>query len=82
MYPRQSTIRLQLTPQQSEFLYWELLGLLDYYQADSSPALDPQEESTLRQLATALEAGLKRAEAIADLQLQQLRAITTRPVAA
>jgi hypothetical protein len=78
VYPRTSTIRLQLPPQQAEYLYWELLGLLDHYQQHLTPQLEPQEEAALRSAAVQLEAGLKRAEAIAEHQLQQLRAITNR----
>lgn len=77
MHPRNSNLRLQLTPQQGEFLYWELLGLLDYYQ-QRQPGLEPHDEAALRAAVAQLEAGLRRSEAIAELQLEQLRAITNR----
>lgn len=78
MYPRRSSIRLQLSPQQAEFLYWELLGLLDYYQQPGGHRLEPHEEAALRIAASELELGLTRATAVAELQLEQLRAMTSR----
>jgi hypothetical protein len=78
MYPRRSSIRLQLSPQQAEFLYWELLGLLDHYQQTGIHRLEPHEEAALRIAAAELELGLARATAVAELQLEQLRAMTNR----
>jgi hypothetical protein len=74
MYPRTSSVSVKLTPTQAEFIYWELLALLDHYRKSSTP-LEPADESAILQATSQLELGLKRAEAVAELQLEQLRSI-------
>lgn len=77
MYPRQTCVTLRLTPSQAEDVYYELLGLIAHYSTTNAAALDPATETALRLAVAQLEAGLARANALGDLQLQQLRAITT-----
>jgi len=75
MYPRLSTLSIRLTPQQAETLLWEVLGILDHYKT-TGLVLDAQDETALRTAAAQLEAGIKRSEAVAAHQLEQLRALT------
>jgi hypothetical protein len=79
MYPRTTFVQLRLAPDDAEVLYYELLGLLAYYQQDVPHTLEPQAETALRWAANQLEAGLARAQAVGDFQLQQLRAVTSKP---
>lgn len=79
MYPRTTYVNLRLTPTQAELVYYELLGLLAYYTESTSPALDSDSETSLRLAVSQLSAGLTRANALGELQLQQLRAITSTP---
>jgi hypothetical protein len=77
MYPRPSTVSLKLTAQQAETVFWELLGLLDHYRS-LGPALEPTDESALLCAISQLELGIKRAEAVAELQLENLRVIARK----
>jgi hypothetical protein len=77
MYPHRTTVQLHLRPAEAEIVYWELIGLLSHYEQDG-PQLDPADESALRLTANRLEFGLKQAQALADLQLQQLRQLNNR----
>ena len=77
MYPRPSTVTIKLTAQQAESVFWELLGLLDHYRNLGS-SLDASDESSLLCAITQLELGIKRAEAVAETQLESLRAIARK----
>lgn len=81
MYPRPTCISIRLTPAQAEAVYYELLGLLAYYSEPASVDLDADSETSLRLAVAQLDAGLTRANALGELQLQQLRAITSQEVA-
>lgn len=74
MYPRRCAIRLHLTPQQAEFIYWELAGLLSQYTSEDQE-IEPADEAALQYAVSRLETGLEQARSIAELQLQQLRRI-------
>jgi hypothetical protein len=76
MYPRTPSVHLRLSPPQSEFLYWELLGLLAYY-AGNGATIEPADEQALRLAISQLESELARASAQADIQLAQLRRLAT-----
>lgn len=80
MYPRQALITLRLSPSQAEVVYYELLGLIAHY-AETAGTLDAEAETALRLAITQLNAGLARANALGELQLEQLRAITSKEVA-
>ena len=77
MYPHRTAVRLHLKPAEAEVVYWELIGLLSQYEQDGL-TLDPGDESALRSIVDRLEFGLKQAQALADLQLQQLRHVNNR----
>ena len=74
MYPRPYMIRLDHTPRQAEFLYWELLALQSHYDSlgPSSP-LTTDEALTLANTLSRLKSELEKAQALADVQLQQLK---------
>lgn len=74
MYPRPSAVNVRLSAPQAEFVFWELLGLLDHYRTTGTH-VDPGDEGALLSAISQLEIGVKRAEALADSQLDQLRAI-------
>jgi hypothetical protein len=74
MYPRPSTVSIRLSAPQAETIFWELLGLLDHYRTNATN-MEPSEESALLSAISQLELGIKRAETLADTQLEQLRAI-------
>lgn len=74
MYPRPSAITLRLSAPQAETIYWELLGLIDHYRHRDGD-LEPSDEGALLAAISQLEIGIKRAETIAEVQLEQLRAI-------
>lgn len=74
MYPRPSTVSIRLSAPQAETIFWELLGLLDHYRTTTA-VIEPAEEGALLSAISQLEVGIKRAETIADTQLEQLRAI-------
>ena len=80
MYPRPTTIHFRIAPAHAEILYYELLGLLAYYQEEASPDLDDNTEVALRLGINQLEAGLARANAIGEFQLEQLRTITNKNI--
>jgi len=76
MYPpRQRTITLRLAPTQAETLFWEVLGLLSYYENESH-VLEADDEKALRLVVVQLEAALKHCESLASHELELLRAIT------
>lgn len=77
MFPRTSLVTLRLTPPQAETVYYELLGLLAHYTDPASPNLDADSETALRLAVSQLNSGLTRVHALGELQLQQLRAITS-----
>jgi hypothetical protein len=77
MYPRPASVIVRLTPSQAEVLYFELLGLISFYGEATSPDLGDDSETALRLAIAQLDAGLTRAAALGELQLQQLRAITS-----
>lgn len=77
MFTQPSTVHLRLQPQQAEFLYFELLGLLAHYNDTRTP-LDSSEERALLSAVTQLELGIQRSQAVADVQLEQLRAAALR----
>lgn len=72
MYPPKTTVQLRLAPNAAEFLYWELLGLLTSYQG-SAIGLEPAEERAFLEALRQLEAGLHRAQAAGEYQLEVLR---------
>jgi len=72
MYPRPSSVSIRLSAQQAETIYWELLGILEHYRGLKNN-LEPDDEGAILSAITQLETGIKRAEAIADSQLEQLR---------
>lgn len=74
MYPRPYMIRLDHTPRQAEFLYWELLALQSHYdsQGQVSP-LSTDDALTLANTIARLGSELDKAQALADVQLQQLK---------
>jgi hypothetical protein len=72
MYPRPSSVSVRLSAHQAETIYWELLGLLESYRSKDVP-LEVDDEGAILSAITQLEVGIKRAEAIADVQLEQLR---------
>ena len=78
MYPRPTSITFRIAPVHAEVLYYELLGLLAYYQEKCSPVLDDDSELALRWAVNQLEAGLARANAIGEFQLDQLRTLTAK----
>jgi hypothetical protein len=77
MYPRPSTVSLKLTAQQAETIFWELLGLLDHYRS-LGPSLEASDESALLSAITQLELGIKRAETVAEVQLENLRVVARK----
>lgn len=77
MFTQPSTVHLRLHPQQAEYIYFELLGLLAHYK-DSGITVDPSEERALLSTVTQLELGIQRSQAVADTQLEQLRAAALR----
>ena len=81
MFTQPSTVHLRLQPQQAEFIYFELLGLLAHYNDTCTP-LDSSEERALLSAVTQLELGIQRSQAVADVQLEQLRAAALRKEAA
>jgi hypothetical protein len=81
MFTRSSTVSLRLGAQQAEFIYFELLGLLVHYR-DAGTTIEPGDERALLSALTQLELGIQRAQAVADVQLEQLRAAALRKEAA
>jgi hypothetical protein len=77
MFTQPSSVHLRLQPQQAEFIYCELLGLLAHYK-DAGTTLGNGEEHALLSAITQLELGIQRSQAAADLQLEQLRAAALR----
>lgn len=81
MYPRPLAVTVRLTPAQAEAIYWELSGTLRHYK-DTGTTLDSSDEQAILLALGQLELGLKRAEAIASVQLEHLRAAIGREDAA
>lgn len=79
MHPRPTAIHLRLSHGQADFLYYELLGLLNDYCHSSRVTLEDHEEAGLLDTLQQLETGLARSTAVANLQLSQLRAAINRP---
>jgi hypothetical protein len=77
MFPRPSAVHLRLSPPQAETLYFELLGLLAHYR-ESNTSIEPNDERALLSSITQLELGIQRAQAVAETQLQHMRAAALR----
>lgn len=77
MFNQPSTVHLRLHPRQAEFIYCELLGLLAHYK-ETGITFGDGEERALLSAVTQLELGIQRAQAAADVQLEQLRAAALR----
>lgn len=66
-------IRLDLTPPQAEYLYWELLAIQSHYDSrGQANPLTADEALTLANTIARLGSELEKAQALADVQLQQL----------
>lgn len=78
MYPRPFTIRLDLHPNGAEFLYWELMAIRAHYNdmGQQNP-LTHDEALVLGNTIRRLESELQKAQALAEVRLQQLRPWTT-----
>lgn len=72
MYPRPLAVCLRLTPAQAEAIYWELTGSLGHYK-NVGTQLEASDEQAILLALGQLELGLKRAEAVAAVQLEHLR---------
>lgn len=70
-------VSIRLTARQAEFLYYELLGLAADHKTSTS-RIDAADEAGLLLAINQLEAGLTRANAIGELQLDQLRTLVAR----
>ena len=68
-------ITLRLSVRQADYLYYELLGLLDDY--TERQLIEPEDEAAIRQVVNDIDVGRKLADAKLQLDLQQLRKLNS-----
>jgi len=68
-------VSLRLSRMQVDWLYHELLGLVDDY--TERGIMEPEEEAAVRQIIKDCETGLQLATQKQELELKRLRAITS-----
>jgi len=72
MYARKMSVNLRLSPRDADFIYYELLALVDHYGPDGDGCkLELADESALLLTIGQLGVGLARAKAVGSLQLEQ-----------
>lgn len=69
-------ITLRLSVRQADYLYYELLGLLDDY--TERQLIEPEDEAAIRQVVNDIDVGRNLADAKLQLDLQQLRKLNSR----
>ena len=68
-------ITLRLSVRQADYLYYELLGLLDDY--TQRQLIEPEDEAAIRQVVNDIDVGRKLADAKLQLDLAQLRKLNS-----
>ena len=69
-------ITLRLSVRQADYLYYELLGLLDDY--TERQLIEPEDEAAIRQVVNDIDVGRNLAAAKLQLDLEQLRKLNSQ----